>query len=130
MLARIQFQDPPPEQVHSRHERRGIEHWLRRLVFEDWTLKLLALLITFVLWFAVTGQKKPITKRFSAVQLSFLQPEGLEISNEPPTRIDVTLTGSGDVLDRINPMALVVTVNVFDQAAGDRVIRLGRAPAQ
>ena len=30
--------------------------WLRRIFVEDWSLKLLALTITLVLWFLVTGR--------------------------------------------------------------------------
>jgi hypothetical protein len=30
--------------------------WLRRIFIEDWSLKLLALAITLVLWFLVTGR--------------------------------------------------------------------------
>ncbi|HYV25663.1 MAG TPA: hypothetical protein VE969_10555 [Pyrinomonadaceae bacterium] len=30
--------------------------WLRRIFVEDWSLKLLALAITLVLWFLVTGR--------------------------------------------------------------------------
>ena len=33
--------------------------WLRELLFEDWGMKLLALAITFGLWWAVTGQRTP-----------------------------------------------------------------------
>ncbi len=34
----------------------AIEHWLRRIFIEDWSLKLLALAITLVLWFLVSGR--------------------------------------------------------------------------
>lgn len=33
------------------------EHWLRRIFIEDWGLKLLALAITLVLWFVVSGRE-------------------------------------------------------------------------
>jgi len=32
------------------------ENWLRRIFIEDWSLKLLALAITLVLWFLVSGR--------------------------------------------------------------------------
>jgi hypothetical protein len=32
------------------------EHWLRRIFVEDWSLKLLALAITLVLWFFISGR--------------------------------------------------------------------------
>ncbi len=100
------------------------ERWLRKLFLEDWSLKLLALAITVVLWLAVTGQNKPVTLRVSGVQLNFLRPEGLEISNEPPGTVDVILTGSKDKLDRIGPRDLVATVDLSDQKAGERVVKL------
>jgi YbbR domain-containing protein len=100
------------------------ERWLRKLFLEDWGLKLLALAITVVLWLAVTGQNQPVTLRVSGVQLTFLRPAGLEISNEPPATVDVVLTGSKDKLDRIGPRDLMATVDLSDQKAGERVVKL------
>jgi YbbR domain-containing protein len=100
------------------------ERWLRKLFLEDWGLKLLAFGITIALWLAVTGQNKPTTLRVSGVQLNFLRPEGLEISNDPPTTIDVILTGSRDKLDRIGPRDLIANVDLSDQKAGERLIRM------
>jgi len=34
-----------------------VEHWLHRILIEDWSLKLLALAITLVLWFVVSGRE-------------------------------------------------------------------------
>jgi hypothetical protein len=34
----------------------SLEHWLRRIFVEDWSLKLLALAITLVLWFFISGR--------------------------------------------------------------------------
>jgi YbbR domain-containing protein len=100
------------------------ERWLRKLFLEDWGLKLLALAITVVLWLAVTGQNKPVTLRVTGVQLNFLRPDGLEISNEPPGTVDVILTGSKDKLDRIGPRDLIANVDLSDQKAGERIIKL------
>src|SRR6185295_10926515 len=57
-------------------------------------------------------------------QLNFLQPGGLEISNDPPATIDVILTGSKDKLDRIGPRDLIANVDLSDQKAGERLIRM------
>ncbi len=35
----------------------SVESWLRRIFIEDWGLKLLALAITLVLWFVVSGRE-------------------------------------------------------------------------
>jgi YbbR domain-containing protein len=100
------------------------ERLLRKLFLEDWGLKLLALAITVALWLGVTGQNKPVTLRVAGVQLNFLQPSGLEISNDPPATVDVILTGSKDKLDRIGPRDLIANVDLSDQKAGERVIKL------
>lgn len=101
-----------------------VERWARKVFLDDWSLKLLAFAITVLLWLAVTGQNKPVTVRVSGVQLNFIRPDGLEISNEPPNSVEVVLTGSRDKLDRIGPRDLVATVDLSDQKAGERVIRL------
>ncbi|HLN99069.1 MAG TPA: CdaR family protein [Pyrinomonadaceae bacterium] len=100
------------------------ERLFRKLFLEDWGLKLIALAITIVLWLAVTGQNKPVTLRVTGVQLNFLRPDGLEVSNDPPATIDVVFTGSKDKLDRIEPRELIANVDLSDQKAGERVVRL------
>jgi YbbR domain-containing protein len=100
------------------------ERLLRKVFLEDWGLKLLALAITVALWLGVTGQNKPVTLRVPGVQLNFLQPDGLEISNDPPVTVDVILTGSKDKLDRIGPRDLIANVDLSDQKAGERTIKL------
>lgn len=114
----LQYQVPQPPGV--------VERWLRRIFVDDFKLKLLSLGITLVLWFGVTGQQKPMTKRIPGVQLSFLHSENMAISNEPPTKVDITVTGSKDELEQVNPMSLLATVLVGDHGIGNRVIRLSR----
>ena len=100
------------------------ERFLRKVFLEDWGLKLLALAITISLWLGVTGQNKPVTLRVTGVQLNFLQPDGLQISNDTPGTVDVILTGSKDKLDRIGPRDLIANVDLSDQRAGERIIKL------
>jgi YbbR domain-containing protein len=102
----------------------ALERWLRKLLLQDWRLKLLALAIAVALWLGVTGQNKPVTLRVTGVQLNFLQPNGMEISNDPPGTVDVILTGSKDKLDRIGPRDLIANVDLSDQRAGERIIKL------
>lgn len=101
-----------------------LERWLRKILLEDWNLKLLAVAITVVLWLAVTGQNEPKTLRVPGVQLNFLKQKGFEISNEPPGSVEVILTGSPDKLKDIASGGLVATVDVIDQTPGERVVRL------
>src|SRR5687768_2495397 len=99
------------------------EKLLRRIFLEDWSLKLLSLAIAVVLWLLVTGQNEPVTAHVN-VQLNFIRPQSLEISNDPPRTVDVMLTGSRNKLDDLTSLDLVATVDISDQRAGERVLRL------
>ena len=95
----------------------------RRIFLEDWSLKLLSLAIAIVLWLVVTGQNEPVTAHVN-VQLNFIRPQSLEISNDPPRTVDVMLTGSRNKLDDLTALDLVATVDLSDQQPGERVLRL------
>ena len=99
------------------------EKLLRKLFVEDWSLKLLSLAIAIVLWLLVTGQNQPVTAHVN-VQLNFIRPPALEISNDPPRTVDVMLTGSRNKLDDLTTLDLVATVDISDQRSGERVLRL------
>jgi YbbR domain-containing protein len=100
-----------------------LDKLLRRIFIEDWSLKLLSLAIAIVLWLLVTGQNEPVTAHLN-VQLNFIRPQSLEISNDPPRTVDVMLTGSRNKLDDLTSLDLVATVDISDQRAGERVLRL------
>jgi YbbR domain-containing protein len=103
-----------------------LERWVRKILLEDWSLKLLAVAITTILWLAVTGQNEPKTLRVPGVQLNFIKQKGVEISNELPSSVEVILTGSPDKLKDIGQAGLVATVDVSDQKPGERVVRLSQ----
>ena len=102
------------------------ERWVRKILIEDWGLKLLAVAITAILWLAVTGQNEPKTLRVPGVQLNFLKQKGVEISNELPSSVEVILTGSPDKLKDVEQGGLVATVDITSQTPGERVVRLSR----
>jgi YbbR domain-containing protein len=100
----------------------SVEKVLRKIFVEDWSLKLLSLAITLVLWLVVTGQNEPVTTHVN-VQLNFVRPQSLEISNDPPKIVDVTLTGSRSKLDNLSALDLVATIDLTDQRSGEHLIR-------
>lgn len=100
-----------------------VDKLVRKIFVEDWSLKLLSLAIAIVLWLMVTGQNQPVTAHLN-VQLNFIRPPSLEISNDPPRTVDVMLTGSRNKLDDLTTLDLVATVDISDQRAGERVLRL------
>ena len=101
-----------------------LERWVRKILIEDWSLKLLAVAITAILWLAVTDQNEPKTLRVPGVQLYFLKQKGVEISNELPSSVEVILMGSPDRLKDVEQGVLVATVDVTGQKPGERVVRL------
>ena len=105
-------------------ERGAARRWLRALLFEDWTLKVMALLITLGLWYAVTTQRAPAQMRLRGVQLDFVLPDGVEIGNDPVDEVDVTLEGSQGKLAELNARNLVARADLTDMRTGDRVLRL------
>ena len=112
------IEGPDPERPPHR-----VEKLLRKIFLEDWSLKLLSLAIAVVLWLVVTGQNEPVTAHVN-VQLNFIRPQMLEISNDPPRTVDVMLTGSRNKLDDLTALDLVATVDLSDQRSGERVLRL------
>ncbi|HEX2269510.1 MAG TPA: CdaR family protein [Pyrinomonadaceae bacterium] len=112
------IETPDPGRAPNRGEK-----LLRKIFLEDWSLKLLSLAIAVVLWLVVTGQNEPVTAHVN-VQLNFIRPQTFEISNDPPRTVDVMLTGSRNKLDDLTALDLVATVDLSDQRAGERVLRL------
>lgn len=100
------------------------ERWLRFVFVEDWGTKLLALVIALALWYGVTGQRKPTTIRVPRVPLNFRLPGDTEISNEPRTEVEITLTGNKRALDTINVRDLVANVDVSDFRPGEHSVML------
>ena len=100
----------------------SVERWGRKILLEDWGLKLLAAAVTVALWMAVTGQNQPVRQR-TALQLHFIRPAGIEISNDVPSSIEVMLQGSQSRLNNVGP-TLVATIDLTNQKAGERVVRL------
>ncbi len=122
MSFRVPQNSTSPRSLVPRAER--WTQYAREFVFEDWTLKLLALAISVGLWFAVNSQRAPSTIRLRGVPLTFLLPADTEISNDPRNDVEVTLTGSKQKLDELNVRNLAVNADVAGYRLGERVVRL------
>src|SRR5262245_24754761 len=101
-----------------------VELWLRKIFLEDWSTKLIALAITLALWFGITGQQSPDTRVFSELPLNYRLSGNLDISNEPRTQLEITLTGDKGKLDRLNRRELSIAVDLSSFDKGERVIQL------
>ena len=105
---------------------RVVRRWLREFLLEDWGLKLLALVITLVLWLAVTGQRAPSTVQLRGVAIEYMRPAEMEIGNEPLDEVDITLEGGKSRLEEVNARNLVARVDISQLRPGERILRLSR----
>lgn len=98
--------------------------WLREFIFEDWWLKLIALILALGLWFAVTEQRAPSQIRLRGVKIGFTLPDETELSSAGRDEVEVGLEGDRQGLDRINVRDLIASVDLSKYKPGERVIRL------
>ena len=78
---------------------RRILNRVRRYMFEDAKLKLLAVLIVTVIWFSVAGQTRdaPITIHNLEVALENVPPQ-LAVTSSEPIQVDISVSGPEDEL--------------------------------
>jgi YbbR domain-containing protein len=65
---------------------------IQEYLLENWSLKLTAILLSLILWLFVRGEPGP--ERVVAVPLEVQVPRHMEIINERPTSIEVTMRGA------------------------------------
>jgi YbbR domain-containing protein len=69
-----------------------MKRFIREYLLENWGLKATALLLGLILWMFVRGEPGP--ERVVAVPLEVQVPSQMEITNERPTTIEVTMRGA------------------------------------
>lgn len=113
------------EQILEKEQRQILLRRLaRRVFYDDWLIKVFALIITFALWFGVTGLRAPITTRLNNVTLKSRVSSNLEITNSLVTEVDLIITGDKRRIDQINSDNMIVSFDLTDAQAGEQVIQL------
>ena len=88
-------------------------------------MKLVALAITLVLWFGVTGLSRPTTQRLTSIPLDIKNySNNIEITNSPIQEVNLVISGDSRRLAQINARDLVASINVSEVLPGDRVVQL------
>ena len=107
------------------------EHWerfpariFRKIFLEDWTMKLIALIITLGLWFGITGLRSPTSRRFTNIPLNLRVANELEVTNSPVTEVEIKISGDKSKIDQLNPRDLSVALDLTDITAGDRIVQI------
>jgi YbbR domain-containing protein len=101
-----------------------LKHIVRKIFFEDWLTKLVALAVTLALWLGVTGLSTPTTTRLSGIPISLRFSSDAEVTNSPITEIDVIVSGDNRKIAQINKNDLVASVDLTSVLPGDRVVQL------
>jgi YbbR domain-containing protein len=106
------------------------KHIIRKVFFEDWLTKLVALGVTLALWLGVTGLSTPTTTRLAGIPLSLRTSSDTEIMNAPITEIEVIISGDNRKIAQINKNDLVASLDLTSVLPGDRVVQLTPANVQ
>lgn len=97
--------------------------FLRRYVFANAGLKLLALAISFLLWATYTSE--PFAEVGFQVPIEFTtMPSQLEISGDVPTSVHVRVRGRSALLRRMIPADLNLRIDLKDGKEGTTTLRL------
>jgi len=97
---------------------------LRHILFQDWKIKITALIIAVSLWLSVGGLRAPVSKRISNVPLNLSYSSEFEITNSPTKEVDLIVVGDKSKLERLRREDLVVLVDLSDLKAGEKTVTL------
>ena len=87
------------------------------MLTENWMMKLLSLVFALVLWFFVMGEQD-LEKGFAIpVELTNL-PEGLIVSNDVPSLLDVRISGPRSVLMNLEQSDLAIDIDLNGLSTG------------
>lgn len=97
--------------------------FLRKYIFKNLWLKLVALALAFLLWWAVAHD--PTIEAFIAAPLEFHHaPENLEMSVEGPTQVIIRVRGPERTVGRLTPADVQTIVDLTGVRAGERTFDL------
>jgi len=106
------------------HRQAFLTRLVRRVFLEDWTMKLIALVITLGLWLGITGLRAPTSRRMSDIPLNLRVANELEVTNSPVSEVEIKISGDKSKIDQLNPRDLTVTLDLTDIPAGDRTVQI------
>ncbi len=99
----------------------------RDYVFHNWSLKLLALAISFFLWTTYTSE--PMAEVGFQVPVEFISvPRNLEISGEVPAQVHLRVRGRPGLLRHLTPGDLAIRVDLSSAHPGDN--RFSLSPSE
>jgi YbbR domain-containing protein len=113
------------EKIIEREQGRAFLVRLFRKVFlDDWTMKLISLVITLGLWLGVTGLRTPTSSNFRSIPLNLRVANDLEVTNSPVAEVDIKISGDKSKINQINKEDLLVSLDLSDIQPGERVVSI------
>lgn len=91
--------------------------WLKRLLLNNWWLKLLSLALAYGLWVVVT-QAPPVEVPLSVPLELRHVPAGLQVAGELPPRVRLQLRGPENRLRTLEPEEVAVFINLNTATPG------------
>jgi YbbR domain-containing protein len=94
--------------------------------FRHLGLKFLAIALATLLWLTVAGEQ--VVERGMRIPIEFLnKPQDLEIVGDPPTLVDVRISGSSTLLSRMDPGEVSAVLDLSAARPGTRIFPLRTA---
>lgn len=93
-----------------------------KFLTENLSYKLIALVVTLVLWLSMIGSKDSVLSR--DYQLQLLLPSGMELAHPVPDFIRVEVVGSRVALKKLSQMSNIYTVDLSSAGVGRKTVRL------
>jgi YbbR domain-containing protein len=84
---------------------------------ENWTLKLISLLLALLLWVFIMGERRVEIGYRVPLEIQNM-PEGLMVANEVPSVVDVRVSGPRTLLAKINANDISILVDLTDLQPG------------
>ena len=112
------------DKLFEREQHAFLMRIVRKIFLEDWVMKLIALVITLALWLGVTGLRSPTSTNIRNIPLDVRVANDLEVTNSPVKEVDIKITGDKSKLNQVNRENLLVSLDLSDVPAGERVVSM------
>lgn len=100
--------------MSNSHKSKG--RLLRAKIFDNFSYKLVALFIAFVLWISILGRRDFVSTR--ELELNFVTAPGYSILSQSADRIRIKISGQQPLMKKFKDRIHVITVDVTNKVVG------------
>ena len=87
--------------------------FIRNLIFRNWELKLLSLVLAFVLWMSLIPEEKTFSEKTLTIPLETLNiPRDMELVEKPEATVDVTVRAPNRLIDEVTAANVFAKLNL------------------